>query len=185
LSYLLGDLLKVGKCGVTMFNFGILQEESDYRVHICFVEGYAYLFKTSAGRDACNSGIFKMRQAFQPGVDGATANGYIVPPMKIEGCKRIQIPTNILQQVNCVEFDKTTAKGNKAVECVRQMFKLGLLPISIETKFIEDKDIQIKGIDIIVIAHTKIEVKCDYKGGVQGTGNLYLQIAERNPLKHH
>lgn len=166
-----------------MFEFGILNEESDYRVHICFKEGCAYLFRTESGRRACQSGLFKKRQAFQQGVAGATAVGYIVPPTQIEGCKRVQVPTAIIQDVKCVETDSTSAKGNKAVECVKRMFLLGLLPISIDTKFIEEKDLQIKGVDIVVIAKTKIEVKCDFNGGLKGTGNLFLQIAERNPLK--
>lgn len=166
-----------------MFNFGIMNEESDYRVHICFDEGFAYLFKTESGRNACQSGKFQKRQAFQQGVSGATAIGYIVPPDQIEGCRRVLIPSAIIQDVRCVKTDSTSTKGNKAVECVKRMFLLGLLPISIDTKFIEEKDLQIKGVDIVVVAKTKIEVKCDFNGGIKGTGNLYLQIAERNPLK--
>jgi hypothetical protein len=49
--------------------------------------------------------------------------------------------------------------------------------------------VQIDGDDIVVLTganRVHIQVKCDYPGGdkaLGGTGNLYLQVAERNPLK--
>ncbi len=46
---------------------------------------------------------------------------------------------------------------------------------------------QIRGVDIVVRGQWRIQVKCDYDAGRgkdgSGTGNLFLQVAERNPLK--
>ena len=168
-----------------LHNYGILNEESDYRIHVCFKPGYAYIFRTEAGRFVCASGEFQTRKAFQPGVNGATANGYIVPPNKIPGCEQVKIPSDIMNKLRCAETESTSAKGDKAVLCAMSMLERGLFPLSIKTSFVKEEDIQRKGVDLIVISRTKIEVKCDYNGGTGGTGNLYLQIAERNPLKAH
>lgn len=164
------------------FEYGIMQELSDWRVHVCFGEGFAYLFKTDAGREACDSGTYRKLPAFQPGVDGATAYGYVVPPMDIRGCKRIEIPEGIQAPS---PKDTTSAKGRAAERCAQEMFRRGLLPIEIETSFITDENVQMQGIDIVVKDRARIEIKCDYAGGVDGTGNLYLQISERNPLGRH
>lgn len=168
-----------------LHKYGIMNEESDYRIHVCFKPGRAYIFRTDAGRFVCESGEFQTRKAYQSGVNGATANGYIVPPNKIPGCEGVKIPSDIISKINCIETDSTSVKGDKAVLCAMTMLERGLFHISIKTSFINAKDIQRKGVDLIVVSRTKIEVKCDYNGGPGGTGNLYLQIAERNPLGHH
>lgn len=48
-----------------------------------------------------------------------------------------------------------------------------------------DKSVQIAGTDIVVCCKKRIQVKCDSRCGERplGTGNLFLQRAERNPLR--
>ena len=90
------------------------------------------------------------------------------------------------------EDDDTSEKGRKAVGLIAAMLRRGLLPIPGKVQRLVtdiDKPLQIEGQDIIVefgAATVRIQVKCDYKGGDKsrgGTGFLYLQTAERNPMK--
>jgi len=50
---------------------------------------------------------------------------------------------------------------------------------------VEEKDMQISGWDITVKLNFRIQIKCDWKCGLGDgcTGNLFIQIAERNPNK--
>ena len=50
----------------------------------------------------------------------------------------------------------------------------------------ERENVQIQGTDILVFSRKRVQVKCDYRCGDRplGTGNVFLQRAERNPLKH-
>ena len=53
---------------------------------------------------------------------------------------------------------------------------------------VKEMDLQINGVDIVINMNTKIQVKCDYRGGPKaygGTGNLYLQVRECNPFGKH
>jgi len=55
----------------------------------------------------------------------------------------------------------------------------------INAKESEQKDVQLRGTDILVACNKRIQVKCDYRSGKKpnGTGNLFLQKSERNPFK--
>lgn len=173
---------------MTLIDYGIMQEKSDYRVHVCFGEGFAYLFKTKDGKEACETAKgkgYKPLPAYQPGVRGATAEGFVIRPVNIHGCQRIEIPPDIKFSTLVYPRASTTEKGDAAVRCAQLMFRRGLLPIELDMAFIEEKDIQILGCDLVVQGKPRIEVKCDYNGGQNGTGNLYLQISERNPLNKH
>lgn len=66
----------VGKCGGMMLhNYGIQNEESDLRAHVSVCNATVYTFLPSAGMDAINSHPeVKSKQAFQNGVNFATAN---------------------------------------------------------------------------------------------------------------
>jgi hypothetical protein len=90
------------------------------------------------------------------------------------------------------EAADTSDKGRKAVELVAAMIRNGLFPLPYAVGQLDSdpaKDMQINGDDIIVdlgANRVHIQVKCDFRGGdkaLGGTGNLYLQVAERNPLK--
>lgn len=165
-----------------LVEYGILTEESDYRVHVCFGEGYIYRYGTKCGVEACRSGKFKQRMARQPNFPHPTAMGNLVPPDEIETCLRIQIPQELLMNVSCRKEEDTSAKGSKAVEVVRRMLLGGFIPIEVSPRIIRERDIQIKGLDIEVEGRATIQVKCDYDGGKLGTGYLFLQTEERNPF---
>jgi len=172
-----------------LVEYGITTEQSDYRLHICFAEGYAYLYPTEAGREAVASGNHTVYRAYQPGVGGATALGVRVSPTEIPGCKRTPIPPKWLEYVNCQSNESTPIKGRKAVEIAVQLLKRGKLPIELRCNEACGVDLQISGVDLIVTSEVRIQVKCDYYGGLEPTkyptAGLYLQTHERNPRGLH
>lgn len=170
---------------MNLVNFGIFQEKSDYRCHVCFVDNGVYVYKTKDGVDACRSGKFKTKPAYQTGVSEPTAEGYLVPPDQIRNCRRVEIPDDIKENAHCLQTDNTTDKGRKGVAVVRQMLLRGMIPLELSNTEITDIDLQISGLDIVVNCNAKLQVKTDYKGGALGSGNLFLQIKESNPLRRH
>ena len=79
----------------------------------------------------------------------------------------------------------TSAKGTLAVQCVIQVMKLGRFPFWIDAIEDDRKYMQVAGTDLLVFCQKRVQVKCDYRSGdlPLGTGHLFLQKAERNPLK--
>lgn len=64
----------------------------------------------------------------------------------------------------------------------------GFIPIPLHGTVITSHDMQVSGLDMIVAGKARLQVKCDFYGGEKRfnpncTGNLYLQVAELNPLK--
>ena len=82
----------------------------------------------------------------------------------------------------------TSIKGQWAVDIVKHSLKLGMVPFKFKVDEITDKDLQIKGKDIIAVNSFSIQVKCDWSAGPKekgGTGNLYIQTHECNPHGKH
>lgn len=170
----------------SLVNYGIQNDKSVYRFHVCFGSGMAYVFRTADGAVLCrDDGRYPKRPGYQPGVSYATAEGFLVPPRDIAGCHELAIPPDVLAKVNCRSVDSTTVKGNKAVTVAREMILRGLVPLGGASDAVTDKGLQIDGLDIVVRIETRIQVKCDFSGGRLGTGNLFLQVSEVNPLAMH
>jgi hypothetical protein len=72
-----------------------------------------------------------------------------------------------------------------AVLCVIAAMKRGRFPFWLDAAEDKRENVQIQGTDIVVFCRKKVQVKCDYAAGDKpnGTGNLFLQRAERNPLR--
>ena len=97
--------------------------------------------------------------------------------------------------MTCTEKEDTSQKGAKAEKLIVQMIINGLFPIPNQASKITENDLQVSGGDIFIkpnlLTHDDgilIQVKCDYRGGERhlgGTGNLFLQISEINPLRKH
>jgi len=173
--------------GIRLVEYGIQTEQSDFRIHVCFLEGAVYLFETRAAKQACDTGLYPKRPAYQTGVNGATAMGYLVPPIAIRGCRRIPVPAEILAEFPCSVREPTSARGHKAMQVAQSMMHRGLITLPVAPSVIEGKENQIAGKDIQANGKHDVQVKCDYAGGQRpaGTGNLYLQYSERNPLGLH
>lgn len=175
-----------------LFEYGIQNEASDLRAHVCPFVQRVYVYPTAEGRRAIESGHWRARPGYQRGVDGATALGFCVPPFAIQRCVALQVRFDAWDRIGFSEQDDTSAKGAKAVQFVAGMIRAGIFPLPYALGRIDTdpaKAMQISGDDIVVdlgANRVHIQVKCDYLGGdaaLGGTGNLYLQTAERNPLR--
>ena len=176
----------MGTGNTKLVDYGIQNEKSDIRAHVCPLVGCVYAFKTKDGRACVESGKYPASSAFTG--DTETARGYLVPPRNIPGCHQIKIPAALLAVVNLQEHEDTIEKGNKAVLIISELLKKGLFPIDLIPKDVADKDLQVEGVDIIIALEARIQVKCDYRGGPKaygGTGNLFLQVSECNPHKKY
>jgi hypothetical protein len=174
--------LMAGMSGETMYNYGIQNEESDLRVHVSVCNSTAYIFTPEAAMSAIRAHPeVEQKNAWQPGVNFATAKGYPMPTKYIPGIKAVKIPADIFDKCKFSKNDTTSEKGNKAVFCITEMLKLGMIPIAFSVDEVADRTMQIQGTDILVKANYRIQVKCDWRIGE--TGNIYLQTQETNPLK--
>lgn len=174
-----------------LVNYGIQNEGSDIRAHVCVNAKVVYVYPTSEGLDALKVNTYKPLPVYTNGIQ--TATGYAVPPSKIRRC----IPVNVksLFAKYPIDFsDSPTEKGRKAVQIVLDMLKVGYFPFFVAADEVTDQILQIEGTDIYVNARMKIQVKCDFEGGepkkegAKGervTGNLFLQIAECNPYGYN
>lgn len=165
-----------------LVEYGIQNEKSDYRAHVCVIPRLVYVFKTEKGKLAVQSGRHSHRQVKTGQI--VTAIGHTVPIEEIDGIFEIQIPEWVL--VDIEPTDNTSVKGEKAVKVVADLIRHGMFPIDMLPDITQSLDLQISGVDIVINLNVKIQVKCDYKGGNKhfgGTGNLFLQIAECNPFK--
>jgi hypothetical protein len=174
-----------GRDGVAqteLFEYGIQTEHSDIRAHVSVVNRTIYVFKTAAGVAATERA--EQRTACQPGVDGPTAEGWVVPVEQIGDLRRLRFES----WAGWDEFLPTlttSQKGALAVACVREAMRLGRFPFWVDAVEDDRENVQILGTDILVFCRKKVQVKCDYRCGdrPRGTGNVFLQRAERNPLK--
>lgn len=123
--------------------------------------------------------------ASQPGVEGITAKGYLVPIVDIEPqyiLKSAAFPWGkyVHKKMNLAQ------RGDAAVIVVRAAIKGNKFPLWVCGIVESDKDLDISGTDIVVHATRRIQVKYDYGSYPEhegGTGNFYIQTMERNPLK--
>ena len=167
-----------------LVEYGIRTERSDIRAHVSVVNRAVYVFKTQDGLSAITESAREERWASQPGVSGPTAKGWLVPVEAIRDIRTLRFQS----WEGWGDFQptlSTSLKGQLAVDCVIATMRLGRFPLWFDA--LEDKDerIQQQGTDILVFCRKKIQVKCDYYGGTKplGTGNLFFQSHERNPLK--
>lgn len=173
-----------------LFAYGIQNEESHLRAHVCPIVRRIYVFPTKNGLAVLSDGIETM--GYQNGVLGATASGFRVKPFDIPKCVSLQINTTAWDNIKLDKNESTSIKGQKAVRLVVAMIKAGVFPLPLGCIVDANlkKSIEIKGNDIFVWTvkdRINIQVKCDFPGGEKelgGTGFLYLQTAERNPFKY-
>jgi len=177
-----------------LVDYGIQTEKSHIRAHVCPKARRVYVYPTPNGIEAIESGAYISRPGYQSGISMPTSLGYLVPPFDIAECVALAIRPDAWDYLNFSDEDSLTDKGNKAVRLVKGMLKRGLFPIPAIGTEITDRDLQVDGTDIIIRAGAirqqdiVIQVKCDFPGGERdlgGTGNLFLQIAECNPLGIH
>lgn len=163
---------------------GIQTEDSQIRAHVCAKIGRVYIFPTRSGVDATRNGNRRPKPAMTGEI--VTAMGYLVSPSDIEGCQHVPIPERLLHEIPFDPKDSTSVKGQKATLVVRKMIEMGEFPIRFSVREVNERKMQLSGIDLTVEAESRIQVKMDFYGGhreLGGTGNLYLQVAECNPYR--
>jgi len=174
-----------------LHDYGIQTEHSHVRAHVCPVVKRVYVYPTECGVQAIESGHYRRTSGFQKGIEGATAEGFLVPPMDIRNIVALAIADRAWQSIGFRDSDSLGAKGEKAMRLVCQMIKQGLFPVPFVPLAVDDYNMQLDGMDIVISQSAMpmddiiVQVKCDYAGGEKhlgGTGNLFLQVAERNPL---
>lgn len=170
-----------------LVDYGIQNEESDFRAHVGFACGICYVFETGVARTVVERGTYPKVPAWQPGYSFATAYGFLVPPDEVPRIKEVAIPGDIFHGYRPKKSDDTTKKGAAAVAVVKNLLFRGVFPLY--PKCLTPRDIQdIAGTDIIVTLNTRIQIKCDWSAGPKehgGSGNLFLQVAECNPGKKY
>ncbi len=167
-----------------LVEYGIHTEGSDIRAHVSAVNRTIYVFPTRNAVAAIARVSPPLRFAGQPGVDGPTGQGWPMPVEEIADLRRVRFQswegwTQLRPDLS------TSRKGRLAVVCVIAAMKRGRFPFWLDAAEDERQNVQILGTDILVFCRKKVQVKCDYTAGDRplGTGNLFLQRAERNPLK--
>ena len=167
-----------------LFEYGIHTEASDIRAHVSVVNQTIYVFQTRSGRAAVAQQSWPIAAACQAGVDGKTADGWLVPVEAIEDLRRVKFHSWEGWRQFRRELS-TSRKGQLAVLCAISAMQRGRFPMWLDAA--EDKRtyVQQQGTDVLVFCRKRIQVKCDYCAGdpPAGSGNLFLQRSERNPLK--
>lgn len=167
-----------------LFEYGIHTEASDIRAHVSVVHRSLYVFQTRNGVQAIAHHKPQLRPAYQNGVSGPTAEGWLVKPEWIPDLRTLPfISWDGWDKFN--ESMPTNEKGALAVQCTLEAMKRGRFPFWVNASEDDRTNIQLKGTDILVFCRKRIQVKCDYRSGhtPKGTGNLFLQKSERNPRK--
>jgi len=169
-----------------LFEHGIMADKSDIRCHVAPITRLVYTFQThEMKRILSEPHGFKKRQADQPGVVGRTSEGWLVPIDQIPGVRR----TIWKSEPWWDRFDalaSTSAKGRAAESVVRDLLALGRIPLWLIANSSKDAGFQMQGRDYLCWGRWVISVKCDLRAGPVsdgGTGNLYIETAERNPLR--
>lgn len=167
-------------CQPVLFEYGIYTESSDIRAHVSGVNKTLYVFPTHNGIEAIQKYTPPLVDAGQPGVIGRTASGWLVNLEWIKDIRTIKFFSWSGWNLYVPQMS-TTEKGKLAVRCVVEVMKLGRFPFWLDASEDERQNVQIAGTDIVVFCKKKVQVKCDWRAGE--TGNLFLQKAERNPLR--
>lgn len=164
---------------------GIHTEKSDLRAHVSVTANTVYVFPTVAvvnwlgNMSAAERSKF-VKSAYTENIE--TARGYVIPVSKIPRMIPVGAKT-LIQRIGFRPNMSTSEKGDRAVAVVQSLLKIGYFPLPTDSLLVKDIEVQHSGTDLIVRGQHRIEVKCDYRGGLPGTGNLYLQFAECNPWR--
>jgi hypothetical protein len=178
-----------------LVDYGIQNEGSDYRAHVCYPIMRVYVFSTQNGRQGLERAKVAGLKPIPVYTNGiVTATGLPVPISWIEDVREIQIPLDIWNRYHIDDFQDTSQKGQRAAFIVFDMLKRNLVPLPVQPSYADSPALQLEGTDITINSELKVQVKCDFKGGDRryadhngkpATGNLFLQESECNPYKRH
>ena len=167
-----------------LVNYGIQNDYADLRYHVGVVVKKVFVFMPEKARDALSNGEYRKVCVRMGKI--VTATGYLVPYTDISGCRMVDIPGELYDGAGFYYQDSPKVKGEKAERLVRKMIVSGLLSTILTTVSVDDENMQVQDIDLVVLQAREIQVKCDWRAGpteLGGTGYLFLQDAECNPLR--
>lgn len=129
----------------------------------------------------------------QPCIEYETARGLLVPLEDINPQYVLMSEEYPWEQwyaylKTCRNNELTTQKGRMAVNCVTNAIRMNKFPLWVCGHINNDREIDIQGTDIIVSASRRIQVKYDeraYPRIMGGSGNLFIQTHECNPMKNY
>lgn len=165
---------------LSLIEHGIHNETGDLRVHVCFGTRSIYIFFVEDVLKAIEKNNYIEMPARQNGYDGVTALGYLVPPHDISRCIRITMTDEDMAYAPDKNAD-TSEKGVAAAIVAKRYIPPHRR--NEDATLEEDK----KGTDYFAKGK-KVQVKCDWMGGetdIGGTGNLFIQSSEINPLQKY
>jgi len=175
-----------------LVEYGIRNELSDIRAHLCFKTKTLYAFPTKSGLEDMERCISERKTTYkygyQRGINYATGGGYPIPWNEIKNLKRVRMDDDWFKNYAGPEKMTTSEIGDMAVEIVMRLMREGRFPFFVDPSFCLDADLQRRGMDIHVNGKWKIEVKGETYGGEKergGSGNLFFQTHELNPLKRY
>lgn len=187
---------------------GIHTEDSDWRVHVCpslsksglgrAQDRQVFFFPTACGVKAAWANIHLRKKAKQPGVEFETGDGVRVSPDLIDGCVVCHPPAWIWYLDPWSWRMEPSQKGRAAERVVAEVLGNGYVPIRVpfcryDMGLSSWRQVSHwrTGHDFVVTVRAererrqgvyRLEVKADLPGSKHG---LFLQLAERNPLKRH
>lgn len=184
-------VIKEQKGNTNLIKYGIEEEQSNYRIHVCGIFNIAYSFNSESMIDFINANNFSSRDVYSYGV--VTAKGFLVPLKKsiqVGIVKEHILPSYIWS--NCPDSSERN-KGIWAVGVARKSIENNIVTFesSIKTQEIHTLVEQINGKDILVVNNKiSVQVKCDLRACFKnhhqkGTGNLFIQTHECNPTKQY
>lgn len=169
-----------------------IEDEKIVRIHVGVSIRKLFIFTTGEMNKAIAKGGWKKVKAYQPNISEPTSFGLLVPPDAINNLETVDL--NLIGGLekfwkSLSEAKSTSDKGEICVKIIANLIYLGKLPIFQPYNHIEiipstDVETQCQGIDIR-ISNQNIQIKHDFLAGdsVKGSGKLYLEIMEKNPLK--
>jgi len=123
-----------------LIKYGIEEEQSDLRVHVCPLVRVIYVYSTVKGIEAISKDKFKEVSVFTKGIK--TAKGYLVPPDKIHSCKGYNIKDKFWNKHKFYETDDHGEKGKKAQSLVAELLHRGELPLPFDPRIIKNVKMQ-------------------------------------------
>jgi hypothetical protein len=160
--------------------YGIIAEQSDVRAHVCPMARRVYVYATTAAQ-AMPLTRYRRVPVYING--RLTAEGYLVPPDDIPGCQSFALTLSMWRAYPIRADMRPSEKGLLALKLVQAGIAAGLIALPLSQEVVRDLEMQIAGTDLLLRASVRLQVKCDFAGGDRahgGTGNLFIQVAERN-----
>jgi len=175
-----------------LFDTPIQLERSDVRMHVSPATKRVLIFRTADAQKLLENfrAEFPEVRAFQDGVSYATARGMLVPCDRMPNLRILdpKLPDDCWARGFRPDHN-TTTKGRRAADLVLWLLDKGRIPLWFrKSDEPDDMNVQRKGTDIVIWARIRIQVKCDWEAGpvnLGGSGNIFLQTAELNPLKRY